>query len=352
MAKSWVFYLFSQPYINPDDMESPATQAAYDSYLDQCVRNEELGFEGVFFSEHHFSGLNLTPSPHIFIAAVAQRTSRLRLGVMGSVLPLHDVRRLAEECGMLDYLTGGRLEVGIGPGAGVSESVKAGLDAEEIRPRYSSGAEVLAKYLTGKRVTHHDDFYNLDDVPIVPRMRQDSPRVWVTAMSPQSVTWAAQQGFNVCTAWFATEMVAQLSSTYREASAEAGRTADPSNFGVRRRVFVAPTDAEAQDLADAAMDPVSAAVARDLGVSFEAADPAIRGMFANPDDIITGSPQTVTERLVEQVRTIGAGHVVFLPDAKMFTAEDLRRSHELIGKEVAPVLASITVGEPAAQASA
>ena len=347
MTKSWVFYLFPQENLDFDKMDGQTTQAAYDVYLDQCARNEELGFEGVFFSEHHFGANNLTPSPHLMIAAAAQRTSRLRLGVMGSVLPLHDARRLAEECGMLDYLTHGRLEIGIGPGAGDTDAIRAGLDPEQIRPRYSSGAELLVKYLAGGRFTHSDSIYNLSDVSIVPPMRQANPRVWVTAMSPQSIEWAAQHGFNVCTAWGPTEMVVYQANVYREAAAAAGRTADPSNFGVRRRVFVAPTDAEAQDIADGVFDVVKAGIEQ-TGIEFESADPMVKAMLMNPDDILIGSPDTVTERLVDQVRAIGAGHVMFLPDFKMFAPADLVRCHELIAKEISPVLESLSVGEPVA----
>ncbi len=75
------------------------TQQVFDRSLRLWADNEHRGCEGVFFGEHHFGGLNFNPSPHLLISALSQRTSHLRLGVMGSVLPLHDVRRLAEDAG-------------------------------------------------------------------------------------------------------------------------------------------------------------------------------------------------------------------------------------------------------------
>src|SRR5262249_56095689 len=80
-------------------------------YLDLWVRDEALGFEGIFFSEHHF-GRSYSPSPNLLIAALAARTRTLRLGVMGIVLPYYHPARVVEEIGMLDHLTGGRLENG------------------------------------------------------------------------------------------------------------------------------------------------------------------------------------------------------------------------------------------------
>lgn len=354
MVKNWMFYYFSQQHLNPDNMDWQTTQAAYDRYMSLCVQDEQWGFDGVFFSEHHFSGINLTPSPNIMIAAVAQRTEALRLGVMANVLPLHDPRRLAEECGMLDYLSHGRLEIGLGPGIG-DDPVKAGMNPDEVRPRYASAADVIDKYLADQRVTHSDEFTNLDNIPIVPRMRQSNPPVWVTAMSESSTTWAAKRGYKVCTSWSPTAMVASLSKAYRAAAAEAGRETDSSDFGIRRRVFVAPTDAEALELAEAAVDPVLAGMQDVLGdslaTSLEASDPHVKALFFNPDDIIIGSPQTVTERLVEQVRTIGAGNVMYFADFKLFDHDDLVRCHEYLAKDVAPVLRSVSVDVAAAGAT-
>ena len=73
------------------------------------MRDETLGLEGIFFSEHHF-GRPYSASPNLLIAAIASRTKKLRLGVMGVVLPYYHPARVVEEIGMLDQLTGGRLK--------------------------------------------------------------------------------------------------------------------------------------------------------------------------------------------------------------------------------------------------
>src|ERR1051325_4024561 len=89
---------------------------AYDEYLSEIELMEELGFEEVWLAEHHFSGYGMLPSPNLILANLAARTRRIRMGNMINTLPFYDPLRLAEEIAMLDQLTHGRLNVGIGSG--------------------------------------------------------------------------------------------------------------------------------------------------------------------------------------------------------------------------------------------
>ena len=88
----------------------------YDDHLRQIVLSEELGFTSYWFAEHHFDTYRMAPHPNLLIAAAARETSRLQLGNMVTVLPFHNPVRVAEEQAMLDHLTNGRLQVGIGRG--------------------------------------------------------------------------------------------------------------------------------------------------------------------------------------------------------------------------------------------
>ena len=350
MVRSWMFYIPRVRHLAvAGEGDTHETQEAFDRYLRLWADNERRGCDGVFLSEHHFLGTSFSPLPHLLIAALSQRTSRLRLGVMSSALPLHNVRQLVEECGMLDYLTHGRLEIGIGPGAGTIEAGLAGVDIEEVRPRYASGADLLDKYLSGSRITHQDAFYSLVDLSIVPQMRQTRPPVWVTATSESSYRWAAARGYKVCTSWLAIAEVAELSSVYHAAATNAGLFSGPDSLGLRRRVFVAPTDTEAQDIVEGSDNPMALARAKMQGNQKAAAaiGSATSGAAANarynqPDDIIVGSPETVTEQLAEQVKATGIGNLLFWADFKLFDYQHLVRSHDLIGAHVIPPLRSLT----------
>lgn len=351
MIETWGFYLFSAH--NPWESTSiprDSIQASYDEFVDLWVKCEDWGFDGLAWAEHHFNTVSLAPSPHLLVAAVAARTQRLRLTTLGSVLTLHDPRRFVEECAMLDYLTGGRFEPGIAPGAGTHEAEVSGLPAEQVRPRYYGGAEVLAKALAGRRVTHHDAFSNLDNVQIVPPLiLNPGQSVWVTVLSPDSAAWTAERGYKLCTAWTPTPVAAALAERYRTAADAAGRSTDPSMLGLRRRVFVAETDAEAKERYEEATDLVRGMV----GDSFESADPNILNRMMHPDDFAIGSPETVAERLISQCRAGGYGVVMAFTDFAQFAPGVLARSHELIGTKLAPILraADVAAKQPAGAAA-
>lgn len=341
MIETWGFYIFSAQ--NPWDgtnIPPDAFQAAFDRYMDLWTRCEGWGFEGLAFAEHHFAPVNLAPSPHLLVAAVAQRTKKLRLTTLGCVLPLHDGRRYVEECGMLDYLTAGRFEPGIAPGAGVREAVAAGLSPDDVRPRYYSAAELLEKALAGPRVTHKNQFSNLDDVQIVPPVRLHPGRsVWVTVMSPDSAAWTAERGYKLCTSWLPTPATAALAEHYRAAADAAGKVVTPQMLGLRRRVFVADTDSEAQERFEAAKDYV-----RGMTGNFETADEQVLKLVMQPDDFAIGSPKTVAEKLISQCEAGGYGALMAFTDFAQFSTAELDRSHELLGTKVAPILRSADVG--------
>ena len=115
MIRPWVFEFFPTPPEMNVKFDPAVSQRYFDSYLDLWASAEPAGFDGIFFSEHHF-GNAYSPSPNLIIAQMALRTKALRLGVMGMVVPYHQPWRLAEEIGMLDHLTGGRLEIGTAAG--------------------------------------------------------------------------------------------------------------------------------------------------------------------------------------------------------------------------------------------
>src|ERR1700704_2993801 len=111
MIKSWIFEFFAAPQELAQRFDPAVSQRHFDAYLDLWASAECAGFDGIFFSEHHF-GAGYSPAPHLLIANVALRTKTIRLGVMGVVPPYHSPWQLVEEIGMLDHLTGGRLEIG------------------------------------------------------------------------------------------------------------------------------------------------------------------------------------------------------------------------------------------------
>jgi alkanesulfonate monooxygenase SsuD/methylene tetrahydromethanopterin reductase-like flavin-dependent oxidoreductase (luciferase family) len=200
-------------------------------------------------SEHHATPLNLAPSPSVFLAAVAQRTRALRLGALVYVLPAHHPLRLAEEICMLDHLSHGRLEVGIGRGASAHELHYFGVDPEPAPAMYVEAFNVIKQALTQAQVDFHGKHYKFEDVPIeMSPLQRPHPPFWYAVPVPEGAAWPAQNNINiVCAGPLA--KVREITDRYRAEWAAAGNAPDQIPLlGINRFVIAADTDREAVEL--------------------------------------------------------------------------------------------------------
>src|SRR5262249_42202207 len=226
----------------------------YDEHMEEWLEAERLGFDGVFLTEHHFTAYNLMPSPNVMLAALAARTRDIRLGTMINVVPFHQPLRLAEEAAMLDVLSGGRLEFGVGRGIDFQEVMKLGMDFDELRPRFEEGVELMLRAWTQTTFAFDGTYDRVGETAIYPRpIQRPHPPVWVAAESPATIEWTAGHGFGMATIFLPTEMVAEKKAFYLEAGAAAGRAVDAGHFMLVRNVHVAPTDSEAMADAEPAL---------------------------------------------------------------------------------------------------
>src|ERR1700694_1937338 len=141
MIRAWIFEFFPAPPQAAHEFDPAASLRHFNAYLDLWASAERVGFDGIFFSEHHF-GAGYSPAPHLLIASVALRTKTIRLGGMGVVPPYHSPWQLVEEIGRLDHLTSGRLEIGTAAGI-PQEMAKVGLGVDEARARNDEAIEII-----------------------------------------------------------------------------------------------------------------------------------------------------------------------------------------------------------------
>jgi alkanesulfonate monooxygenase SsuD/methylene tetrahydromethanopterin reductase-like flavin-dependent oxidoreductase (luciferase family) len=205
MIKPWIFEFFPE-LGDAKTADSPKAIAEYFSaYLDLWTRDEAFGFEGIFFSEHHFGG-SFGASPNLLIAAMASRTRTLRLGVMGVVLPYYHPARVVEEIGMLDHLTGGRLEIGTAIGI-PQELARLGISMAEARERNDEIIEILDAALEQKTVSYEGKYFTFSNLRFLPPMLQESPTKWTTVVSTESARKAARRRSKLCTGFNATHQI-------------------------------------------------------------------------------------------------------------------------------------------------
>jgi alkanesulfonate monooxygenase SsuD/methylene tetrahydromethanopterin reductase-like flavin-dependent oxidoreductase (luciferase family) len=221
----------------------------YENRLKLIEFYDQAGFRAYHMSEHHSTPLNLTPSPSVFLAAAAQRTRRLRLGALVYILPAHHPLRLAEEICMLDHLSRGRLDVGVGRGASPHELRYFGIDPELAPAMYVEAYTVIRQALTQKEVNFGGKYYNFENVPIEIKPAQlPHPPFWYAVPVPEGAAWPAQNNINIVCAGPVAK-VREITDRYRAEWAAIGNSPDDIPLlGINRFVIAADTDREAMEL--------------------------------------------------------------------------------------------------------
>lgn len=319
---------------------SPADQ--YASRLDLIEAADRLGFYSYHVAEHHGTPLGLAPSPNVYLSAVAQRTTRLKIGPMVYVAALYHPMRLAEEVCMLDHLSRGRLQVGLGRGAVWPEQELYGIDPATVPERYAEARDILLQALSTERVSFSGKHYRVHDFPMVLRPYQKPrPPLWYGLGNPESAVWAAAERVNVVSLLPA-GVARRALDRYREEWANLGRAAADLPFlGLARHVVVADTDEEALRVARAAFlrwRKSFSALWDERGIPFPFEFPWEWDGLAARRLGCAGSPRTVREFLAQQADEAGATlflcHFIFGGIAH----EEALRSLTLFASEVAPTL--------------
>jgi alkanesulfonate monooxygenase SsuD/methylene tetrahydromethanopterin reductase-like flavin-dependent oxidoreductase (luciferase family) len=221
----------------------------YESRLRLLERYDAAGFAAYHLAEHHATPLGLAPVPGIFLAAATQRTRRIRLGPCVYCLPLYDPLRLIEEICMLDHLSRGRFDFGVGRGIVPYEMAYFGLHHLETEEIYQEALAVILQGLTSEVLDHRGPRYTYRKVPMVlhPYQRPHPP-LWYGLGHLAGAEWAAANRVHVISNHPA-EGARPLFDRYREVFARKHGGAVRPRLGLSRHVVVADTDAEAEALA-------------------------------------------------------------------------------------------------------
>ena len=221
----------------------------YENRLKLLEFYDRAGFRAYHMSEHHSTPLSLTPSPSVFLAAASQRTRNLRIGALVYVLPTHHPLRLAEEICMLDHLTNGRVEIGIGRGASPHELEHFGVDPAIAPAMYVEAYNVIRQAMTRHEVSFAGTHYNFADVPFPIKPRQlPHPPFFYAVPTPEGAVWPAQSAINIVAGGSVTNVRA-ISDRFRlEWTSAGGDPAKAPLIGINRFVVAAETDQKALEL--------------------------------------------------------------------------------------------------------
>ncbi|MGE3150784.1 MAG: LLM class flavin-dependent oxidoreductase [Pseudorhodoplanes sp.] len=228
---------------------SVSQKEVYDQTMECVTFAEEAGFQSVWFPEHHLIEYIACPSPLMFIAAAAQRTTRIRLGTAIIVAPYYNPLRLAGEIGMADILSNGRLDIGFGRGAFFYEFDRFGIDEKIGAARLRENLEAVEGLIKNQDFEYHGSTVNFPKSTAVPKpLQRPMPPTWLAARSPDSIRWGIERGYNqLMTPWRESFERVEYLYNIREKIIEEVKPPVRPKLAMSRMTFVGRTDGEALD---------------------------------------------------------------------------------------------------------
>ena len=172
---------------------------AFEADLKLFERAEALGYDKVWIAEHLFSTYGVVTSTQVYAAAIAQRTRRLRIGTAVVVVPFNHPLRTASDFGLIDVLSHGRLDFGVGRAYQPHEFVGLGVPMEQSRAMLREGLDIIVKAWTEERFSYRGEFWTIPEpVEVLPKpVQQPHPPIYQATISPESFDQAAKGGWNL-----------------------------------------------------------------------------------------------------------------------------------------------------------
>lgn len=351
------FAVFSLPtyYAERDGPEGPY----FRHMVDFLVLAEELGYDAIWANEHHFHPYGgMIPSPAVMLAALSQRTRRVRLGTSVTVLPLHNPLEVAEQLAMVDLLSGGRLELGVGRGFVVYDYQVHGIPVEQGQERVVEGLELVLKAWSRERFSHDGKYFHYENIEVWPRPEQvPHPPVWVAATTnPKSFELVGQLGHHLLTVAYLRPMdqLAALIGVYREALAAGGHDAVGRKVATHYQVVVSDDPAEARRIAAKALQDYARlnleaqslaknAVIRPETIALATADHIEIEPLLEEGRLLVGTPDEVVRTLERARETLGIASADLTFTFGGIRQDIAERSMRLFATEVIPKLRALPV---------
>jgi len=314
----------------------------FETRLKLIEQYDRAGFRSYHIAEHHSTPLGMAPSPSVFLAAAANRSTRLRLGPLLYVTPMYHPLRLAEEIVMLDHISRGRLELGLGRGASPIEIAGFDVDPETAPAMNREATELILKALSSDTLSFDGKFYRCKNVRIAARpLQRPHPPLWFAPIEPARAADAARLKGSIVTL-IPNAGVRALTEAYRAAwQAQGNNAADMPLLGVFRHVVVAESDAKARDSARNAYRQWRhhmaflwewGGIPFPIGIIYPDDFEALERMSMG----VAGSPETVRRYVAETVEQTGINYFVGDMIFGSLPYETASRSVDLFAKEVMP----------------
>ena len=309
-------------------------------FIETC---DQSGIYCYHLAEHHFSSLSNVPSPGIFLSALTQRTKNIRLGPLVYLLPFYHPLRLIEEICMLDQLSNGRLQLGVGRGISPLEMNYYTIEIAESQQRYKEILEILRKGLSSDVLNFEGKFYSYKNVPMSVRpVQQPHPPLWYGIGKPDSTVWAAENDVNVVTLAPATA-AREITDRYKQEWTGLNRDLNTLPLlGLGRHIVIADTDAEALDIARRAYRTWRKSFVtlweqhKQTEIAYRAAPPEFDDMVAR-GTAFAGSASSTRDFIEKEMEIGGINYMVMHMTFGDITLPEALKSMEHFKSEIMPV---------------
>lgn len=317
--------------------------------VEQTVMAEQAGFANAWYAEHHFNNYSLSPSPLMMVAHCAGRTQKIRLGTAVCILPLYHAPRFLAEVGLVDALSDGRLELGIGSGYQQFEFERFGTSLEEAGKIFAEYMDVLPMALTQPIFEYHGQYLDILPSSISVRpVQQPMPPIWVTTGNPKMRERAFREGHNlfVTALLNGKEAIRGLREKLDADIEAAGVDGRGSRIGFLRCAYASDDKAEIDSYLE------NARFQRRLSFSLKerrqqtddgylmketptAGEPTLDEIRAN---LPVGSVNQVIDRLLEEIEILRPDHVALQTQLGDFDQKTMLRQMELWGERIIPAI--------------
>ena len=321
----------------------------YRDMIDCLPRAEELGYNSAFQASHHVQKDGFCPSPLIAMAGAAAVTKRMRIGTTVLLVPLYAPLKLAEDVAVLDNLSGGRFVFGVAPGYVSEEFAAHDVPREERVGRFEEALDLMTKAWTEERFSFEGRYYRVGEAQLTPKpVQRPHPPLWYGVSAKGSLRRAvARRAIQVMSPRHGVAELKAHYAPYEAAAAEAGW--EPPERPIIRQVFVAETEAKAEEMAAPAVDYLY----RELyGAASAAGDRVLRNdegeIIENTDQVafetlkeryIIGTPDRVIGKIKEYEAAVRPTEMICWMHMPGIRGADALSSMELFAREVMPVFA-------------
>ena len=334
------FGVFYQLPCAPDQTPS----GRYADLIAQSQLADELGFHNLWLAELHFySRFSVMPAPLLVAAAIAQSTRNIKLGTAVNLVPLHHPIRLAEEVATLDVLSQGRAIFGIGRGSIARHYDGYGVAIEEGRQRFQEALDMVLKSWTEDELTYQGEFYQADQVQVVPKpIQQPHPPVYIAANSQDTFPIVGAGGHNVLVTpmIISAEGVKSGLASYRQTLSECGYDPGQVKITVNMPAYVAEDNKRARAGFEGTVNNYLGTL-RDMGGASRGSNRANELTYDLIHDelAVIGDPDECVRKLKGFQETFGNQEFMFWFNiGGMLPHEEVARSMRLFASEVMPHL--------------